>query len=373
MENKILFIGLDVDDKNYHAYAICEDSVEGISFRSKPNIHHLIKSIKEKFSDKNYCLHFCYESTYSGYFLYREITKAGHECTIIAASLIPEMAGDRVKNDRLDAEKLAKYFMKGLLTPIYIPTETDEQVRALVRSRTFIKDQQKEIKKHAVAICKQLGWNYRHEEGSESSSYWTQKHKVWLKEKLKTASEYTQFNFKIIEAQMNDLEERMGQYEAELKRISELPEYCEKIKALICYRGLDILSAMILITEIGDIRRFSHPKKLTSFAGLDIREYSSGGVQRQYSITKMGNKFIRKILTEAAQNYNRIPVIGKDLRTRREGVNPKYTEVADRCMHRIHKRGKHLWHRGIAVNKVKTACAREMLGFIWESLKLVQA
>ena len=99
---------------------------------------------------------------------------------------------------------------------------------------------------------------------------------------------------------------------------------------------------MILITELGDIRRFSHPKKLTSYAGLDIREYSSGGQQRKYSITKLGNKFIRKILTEAAQNYNR-----------------------------IHKRGKHLWHRGIAVNKVKTACAREMLGFIWESLNLV--
>lgn len=368
MENKILFIGLDVDDKNYHAYAIVENEVEGHSFRSKANIHQLIKMIKEKFIS-GYTFHFCYESTYSGYFLYREITKSGHECTIIAASLIPEKAGDKVKNDRLDSQKLALYFMKGLLTPIYIPTETDEQVRALVRSRTFIKDQQKEIKKHAVAICKQLGWNYRQEE-AESSSYWTQKHKIWLKEKLKTASEFTQFNFKIIEAQMNDLEERLNQYETEIRRISEMPEYKEKIKALICYRGIDILSAMILITEIGDIRRFAHPKKLSSFAGLDIREYSSGGVQRQYSITKMGNKFIRKILTEAAQNYNRIPVIGKDLRTRRLEIEPKYTEVADRCMHRIHKRGKHLWHRGIPVNKVKTACAREMLGFFWESLRL---
>ncbi len=369
MENKILFIGLDVDDKNYHAHAIVENENVGIDFRSKPNIHSLIKMIKEKFKE-NYTFHFCYESTYSGYFLYREITKVGHECTIIAASLIPEKSGDKVKNDRLDAEKLAIYFMKGLLTPIYIPTETDEQVRALVRSRTFIKDQQKEIKKHAVAICKQLGWNYRQDE-KESSSYWTQKHKNWLKEKLITASEFTKFNFKIIEAQINDLEERLNQYECEMRRISELPEYKEKIKALICYRGIDILSAMILITELGDIRRFSHPKKLTSYAGLDIREYSSGGQQRKYSITRMGNKFIRKILTEAAQNYNRIPVIGKDLRTRRQNIEPKYTEVADRCMHRIHKRGKHLWHRGIAVNKVKTACAREMLGFIWESLNLV--
>ena len=96
MENKILFIGLDVDDKNYHAYAIVENEVEGHSFRSKANIHQLIKMIKEKFIS-GYTFHFCYESTYSGYFLYREITKSGHECTIIAASLIPEKAGDKVK------------------------------------------------------------------------------------------------------------------------------------------------------------------------------------------------------------------------------------------------------------------------------------
>ncbi len=91
MDNKILFIGLDVDDKNYHAYAIIENETVGLNFRSKPHIHQMIKLIKEKLNG-NYTFHFCYESTYSGYFLYREITKAGHECTIIAASLIPEKA-----------------------------------------------------------------------------------------------------------------------------------------------------------------------------------------------------------------------------------------------------------------------------------------
>jgi transposase len=214
-----------------------------------------------------------------------------------------------------------------------------------------------------------MGWHYREEEDN-SSAYWTQKHKTWLKEKLNLAPEHVKFNFKIIEAQMNDLEERLNQYEVEFIKIAEQEKYKEKVKSLVCYRGIDILSAMILITEIGDVRRFSHPKKLSSYAGFDIREYSSGGIDRKFSITKMGNKHIRRILVETAQNYNRVPIIGKDLRNRRLGVSPKYTEIADRCMHRIYKKGKHLWHKGKAVNKVKTACAREILGFIWESLKL---
>ena len=368
MENKILFIGLDVDDKNYNVYALVENEKQGVHFKCRPTAKALLETLKVKIAGE-FSFHFCYESTYCGFHLCRELQKAGHECTIIASGLIPEKAGDKVKNDRLDSEKLALYFSKGLLTPINIPTEEDEFVRTMIRSRTFLKEQHKEIRKHAVSICKQMGWHYREEEDN-SSAYWTQKHKTWLKEKLNLAPEHVKFNFKIIEAQMNDLEERLNQYEVEFIKIAEQEKYKEKVKSLVCYRGIDILSAMILITEIGDVRRFSHPKKLSSYAGFDIREYSSGGIDRKFSITKMGNKHIRRILVETAQNYNRVPIIGKDLRNRRLGVSPKYTEIADRCMHRIYKKGKHLWHKGKAVNKVKTACAREILGFIWESLKL---
>ena len=370
MENKILFIGLDVDDKNFNAYAIIEVENQGVHFKCRPTAKSLLETLSTKVTG-NFTYHFCYESTYSGYHLCRTLQKQGHECTIIAAALIPEKAGDKVKNDRLDSEKIALYFSKGLLTPIHIPTEDDEYIRTMVRSRSFLKEQHKELRKHTISICKQMGWHYREE--SKAVSYWSQAHKSWLSEKLKAAPEHVRFNFKIIEAQMNDIEERLNQYEAEFLKIAEFPQYKEKIQSLICYRGINILSAMVIVMEIGDIKRFSHPKKLSSFAGLDIREYSSGGVDRKYSITKMGNKRLRWILTEVAQNYNRVPIIGKDLRTRRLAIEPKYTEIADRCMYRIHKRGKHLWHKGKPVNKVKTACAREILGFIWESLNLATA
>lgn len=367
MENKILFIGLDVDDKNFNAYALIEGEKEGIHFKCRPTVKALLEALKSKL-EGNFTYHFCYESTYCGYHICRTLRKAGHEYTIIASSLIPEKAGDKIKKDRLDSEKLAIYFSKGLLTPIHIPSEEDEFVRTMVRSRTFLKEQHKELRKHTISICKQMGWHYKEE--SKAVSYWTQQHQTWLNEKLKAAPEYVRFNFKIIEAQINDIEERLNQYEVEFRKIAELSHYKEKVQSLVCYRGIDILSAMVIVTEIGDIRRFSHPKNLSSFAGLDIREYSSGGVDRKYSITKMGNKRLRWILTEIAQNYNRVPIIGKALRARRQDINPKYTEIADRCMHRIHKRGKHLWHKGKPVNKVKTACAREILGFIWESLNM---
>ena len=127
---------------------------------------------------------------------------------------------------------------------------------------------------------------------------------------------------------------------------------------------------MLLILEIGDPKRFPHPKKLVSFAGLDIAEYSSGGREFRFGMTKMGNKHIRRILTESVQSAARPAILSAGVKKRRTGIELKYTEVADRCMKRLSKKSSRLLHRGKPANKVKAACARELLCFVWESLNL---
>jgi transposase len=139
---------------------------------------------------------------------------------------------------------------------------------------------------------------------------------------------------------------------------------------LCTFRGIDTLSAMTLVCEIGDIRRFAHPRQLTSYVGLDVAEYSSGGKQRKKGITKTGNWHIRTTLTESCQIAYRSPILSKRLKQSRAEQPPQIVDVATRCMHRLHKKGTRMLYAGKHKNKIKTACAREMLCFIWEAMRL---
>jgi transposase len=368
MQKKILFVGLDVDDKHFHAYAIFEGETEGSAFKVKANAGLLLKAM-EKFVADDVIFRFCYESTFSGYHLCRVIRAAGHECEIIAAGLIPELSSDRVKNDRLDAEKLARLFMKGLLTNIHIPEEEDEFDRTLIRSRLYLADQTKGLRRHIIAIAKQIGWNYRQDCG-EDASYWSEGHRKWLRNHVKEAPEAVKINFHLLLSHLDHLESHLEDYEKKITGIANTKKYKERVKSLSCFRGIKVLSAMTIITELGDIKRFPHPNKIVSYCGMDIAEYSSGGKERRFSMTKMGNRHLRRILIEACQSANKTPVLSYELKKRRVGATLEQRAVADRCMWRLKKKANQMYFKNKPVNKIKAACAREMVGFIWESLRL---
>lgn len=167
--------------------------------------------------------------------------------------------------------------------------------------------------------------------------------------------------------------ERIRKYDEKIHALSQADEYREKVKSLICYRGFNVIAAMAVICEIGDIRRFAHPRQLVSYTGLGIREYSSGGKENKFGITRIGNKYLRATVVESAQKALRKPAIGKDLKSRRKGISENYIKIADHCMARLNKKGIKMIARGKHNNKTKVACAREWMGFIWESLQLAQA
>ena len=365
MEKRILFIGLDVDDKNFNAYAIFEDDMNGSAFKTRASAGALLKSM-ERFKSEDVIFRFCYESTFSGYHLCRSLRAAGHECEIIAAGLIPELSSDRVKNDRLDAEKLARLFMKGMLTNIHIPDLDDEIDRTMVRSRSYLAGQLRSLKRHIIAVIKQIGWNYR--ENNEKSVYWTEKHREWIRGRMLEAPESVKTNLKILLSQLDTLESHIEDYDQKITQISKSEKYSKNVSTLVCFRGIDTLSAMSLLTELGDIKRFKHPKQIVSYAGMDIAEYSSGGKERRYSMTKMGNRHLRTTLIESAQPAPRPPLVSKALKKRREGSSLEQRSIADRCMKRLHMKAKNMIFRSKPVNKIKSACARELIGFVWEAL-----
>jgi transposase len=366
---KIVYVGLDVDTTAFHGAGLILETGDFIEFKCKPDHGVLGKKLKELYGDK-YEIRLCYEAGYLGYSLCRFLLKSGINCDIIAPSLIPVKTGSRVKTDRLDAAKLAEYYAKGLLTPIYVPDETDEEVRDILRSRGFLVKQRKMLKTHILSACRRYDINFLEETGNKSN--WTDRHISWLKKRVKTLERpLCQVDLELLLTQYTSLSESIEKLDATILHASEGERYKKASETLSTFRGIDTLSAMTVIAELGDIRRFAHPRQLTSYVGLDVAEYSSGGKEHKKGITKTGNTHVRTILTESCQTASRPPILSKRIRQSRAGQPSAVIDIADRCMNRLHKKAVRMLYAGKHKNKIKTACAREMLGFIWEALRHV--
>lgn len=370
MKKRVLYAGVDVDDKAFHVSIYDLTSESSKEFSCKPVAGNLVKKLKQQ-TPPYTSIKVCYEASHIGFNLVRYLRTNEIECEVIAPGQTPVIPGEKRKTDRLDCMKLARFFSYGLLTSVRVPNEDNEAVRGIVRSRYFLLSQMSAMKKKIVMLSRIYGWDYRRE--TNKSSMWTKNHRLWLASKIKSCSNEAQtIAIKILVSQLHQFETNLAAYDLEIEKISQTPFYKEKVQALRCFRGLDTLSSMILITEIFDIKRFSHPRSLMSYAGYDIREYSSGGKEKKYGITRAGNRHIRWILTEVCQFALMKPGVSKHLQKRRIGANPEYCEIADRCMMRLYKKGSKLLHSGKHRNKVIVACSREMLGFIWEALNAAE-
>jgi len=369
MKKDTLFAAIDVDDASFHGAGVVVKTGELFEFKCKPDGGALLKKLQERFGTQ-YEIRLCYEASYIGCTLCRFLRKSGIHCDIVAPSLIPVKAGERVKTDRLDAAKLAAYYARDMLTVIYVPDEEDEEVRDSIRSRGLLVRQRKMLKTHILATCTRYGIKYREETGRKTN--FTDMHIAWLKKRAKTLNRpICQLTLELLLSQYTALCESIEKLDATISRIVEENErYRKHCGALCAFRGIDTLSAMTIISEIGDIRRFAHPRQLTSYVGLDVAEYSSGGKQRKKGITKTGNWHIRTTLTEACQIAYRSPILSARLKQSRANQPTEIVDVATRCMHRLHKKGTRMLYAGKHKNKIKTACAREMLGFIWEAMRL---
>ena len=200
----------------------------------------------------------------------------------------------------------------------------------------------------------------------DSTSYgWDLKPKVYLNDLIQSLNNLNVDWIRLHYAHPAHLSQRI------IEELANSEKYKKKKDALCCFRGVATTTAMTLITEIGDINRFSHPSKLTSYAGLDIREYSSGGREKKFGITKLGNSKIRTAAVESCQKSSLEYRISKRLKANRKGQPEEIIDIADRCMKRLRKKSLRLQHKGKHINKVKVACAREFLCFTWEALRAV--
>jgi transposase len=303
----------------------------------------------------------CYEAGVSGYDLYRQITALGVVCSVIAPALTPRRPGQRIKTDRRDAAKLVRLFRAGELTAIHVPDETEEAVRDLVRCRD---DVRRDVLRWRHRVLKLLT---RHGRIYLAGQNWSQAHWRWIREQrfelppLQRAFEATLFALEQALA-------RQAELDRELEALAEAAPYREPVGWLRCFRGIDTLSAMILLAEIVDFQRFRRPRELMAYLGLVPSEYSSGGTQRRGALTKAGNSHARRVLIEAAWHYRHRPTIGRSLASRSQGQPEEIVGHAWRAQQRLHRRYRHLVGHGKRPPIAVAAIARELVGFIWAAM-----
>jgi len=306
-----------------------------------------------------------YEAGPCGFVLQRQLEAMGERiaCDVIAPSLIPRKPGERVKTDRRDARKLCELLQAGLLTEVHAPTEAQETVRDLCRCREAAKTDLHRAHHRLGKLLLRRG--YRYTQGRA----WTQRHRVWLRS-LKFDDPVEQFVFDDYLLAIEQLEARIQNIEVRMQEVADQDPYREPVAALCCFRGIALVTALTIVAELHDIRRFDHPRQLMSFLGLTPSEHSSSGVAKRGSITKAGNSRVRRLLIESSWHYRHRPAVGAKLAKRREGQPTKVIAIADRAQQRLHRRYWRLTEGSKKpANKAVVAVARELAGFVWAALR----
>lgn len=364
---KKAYIGLDVHKASIVIAVALEGRSEPENYgKSSSDLNSFLKILRrvmEKYELAKEDIALCYEAGPTGFVLVRRLRELGFACEVVAPSLIPVKASDRVKTDRRDARKLARLFRAGELTAVHVPDATDEVIRDVGRARTDAVEVQTRTRQQLGALLLRNGYHY-------TGSTWTEPHMRYLRELVLPDR-----------AQKIILEEYLQRIDNAVAQIARIERQMEDllqdwsrrpfVKALQGFRGFQLVASMVVTGELGDLLRFDHPRQLMAYLGLVPREDTSGDHRRQGPITKSGNSHVRWMLVEVAHHYRLSPKVSAPLSHRQEGLSREIRDLSWRAQERLHRRFHRLSLRGVHHNKVVVAVARELCAFIWELARAV--
>jgi transposase len=358
-KEKVRFLGLDVHAETI-TVAVAEADGEVRSLGTILNRAESIRKLVKKLGPVE-DLRAGYEAGPTGYVLYWQLTELGVECEVIAPTLVPVKAGDRVKTDRRDGLKLARSHRSGDLTAVWVPDSGSEASRDLVRAREGAKQDQLRARHRLSKFLLRTG-----QRPAQGMKAWTQAYMVWVQQIRfpQVAQESTRLDYLHEVEPMGERVVRLEQAIGEAIKLAS-PEIQEVVKGLQALRGIAQISAVTIAAELGNISRFEGARQLMGYSGAVPSEDSSGKRKHQGSITKTGNSHLRRIAVEAAWSYRHRPGVGPALGKRQQGVSEEIKEIAWKAQHRLHKRYSRLSAAGKDQRKIITAVGRELLGFIW--------
>jgi transposase len=364
MVDCITYIGLDVHKESI-VVAVAEGGLRGEvrEYGRIANTAAALEHLLRKLGGDGVPLRFCYEAGPCGYGIHRRLLGLGHECVVVAPSLIPKRAGDRVKTDRRDAASLAKLHRAGELTAVWVPDAAHEAMRDLVRARLDAVHALRRARQQLSGFLLRQGCHY-------GRSAWTKLHRRWL-----AGLSFEQAVHHIV---LEDYIAAVESAEARRDRLTTqieamLPDWtlAPVVAALQTMRGMALVNAATLIAELGDLSRFADPRQLMAYLGLVPSEHSSGASVKRGSITKAGNGAARRLLIEAAWSYRFPARLSRELRLRQENQPKPIRDIAWKGQVRLCARYRRLARTGKPANIVTTAIARELTGFIWAIARCV--
>lgn len=358
----VAFIGLDVH-KDTIAVAIAESGREQPWYEceiahTRKQLERLVKRLSERYQGQ--VLEFVYEAGPCGYGLYRFLLERGHQAHVVAPSRIAREPGERIKTDRRDALKLARLARSGDLHPVWVPGPEQEAMRDVTRARDDMKSQQHKARQQLNGFVLRHGHHW-----PSGRTRWTKAHYRWL-ESLKFEHDWQQLVLHEYIDAVRAATERVAEMSRQLERLLPHWSLAPVIEALVALRGIDKLSAMVLVAELGDISRFDSPRQLMAFLGLVPSEHSTGNRRRQGGITGTGNKHARRVAIESAWCYRFPPRQSAYLR-RKSANAPDYAKkIGWKAQKRLCGRYQKLTQSGKNTKLVCVAVARELIGFIWD-------
>lgn len=360
------YVGLDVS-KDRIAVAIADSNMGRSHYYGEiRNTVEDVRRLVRRLGDPKELIA-CYEAGPTGYGLYKLLCGLDVECIVAAPSLIPKRPGDRVKTDRKDSERLAELLQARELTPVWVPSDEDEALRDLVRAR---EDRKQDLLRGKHRLQKLL---LRHSIGEpEGIRRWTKPYYSWLRS-LEFDLPTLKAAFEEYLLAIQETEQSIRRLEEEISRCASESVHAPVIQALQALRGFKEIAATAITAEIGEFGRFAKPTQLMSYAGVVPSEYSSGVSVRRGSITKTGNSRLRRMLIQCAWSYRYKPNVSTLMTKRLEGIDPEIQAIAWKAQIRLHKKYMKLISRGKSSTVAVTAVARELLGFVWDIARRVEA
>ena len=325
-----------------------------------------VSSLLKKITPDGELLELCYEAGPCGYGLYHQLIGSGHECRVVAPTLIPQRASDKVKTDRRDSLRLAELLRAGELTPVWVPDAEQEAIRDLMRSRDDFVCMRKQSQQQLLAFLLRhsLHWT-----GGKKN--WTQIFWKWL-EAIQMPSEHQQAALKAYIDNVRFFKDQIQSMDKQIYAAKSGWSLEPLVDGLMAMRGINLTSAMGFIAELGDLSRFSKPTQLMAYLGLVPSEHSSGNSRRQGGITKSGNGHVRRLLIESGWCYRFAARKSRDIEERAKKTSPEVQAIAWKAQKRLCARYRALSERGMSSCKVVTAVARELAGFIWAVVEQVR-
>lgn len=357
-----IYIGLDVHKRSI-SVACFDKYKDEVIYETKVENEQFLLMTLRRLQNEYGTFEVGYEAGYCGFFLYRYLTEKGFGCTILAPDSIASSQRDKKKKtDRHDSINIAKSLAFRDYRPVYIPSKRDEAVRDLIRARNDHKHDLKAMRRRVLAFCDRRGLIFK-----EGKSHWTIKHITWLRNlEFEEATDKMTLAYYLMT--LSFLEEMIAKFDQDIEILSELKEYEKPVKRISSINGIGTLTALSIVSEVGDFSRFKTPDQFASWVGVTPGEHSSGESIRHLGITKAGNSHLRHLLTESAQCYCRgsAHYKSKALKQRQQGQPVEVIEYADSCSRRLKNKYRHMvLDQSKRHNVAITAITRELCCFIW--------